>query len=219
MGTIPSRPVPRVVLQGRYVRLEPLSATKHAAALFPRLCGTETGDLWRWMAAGPFADAASFNAYIAHSAAQTDTAFFAAVACDSDVALGHLAMMRADFVNSVIEIGFIMFSAALQRTRMATEAVYLLARLAFDELGYRRLEWKCNALNLPSRRAALRFGFSFEGIFRQHMIVKGQNRDTAWFAMLDGEWPSRRAAFEAWLAQDNFDRHGDQINSLRQGVL
>lgn len=218
LGTKPARPVPRVVRQWQYVRLEPLSAAKHADALFLLLCGPGTDDLWRWMAAGPFADATSFRAYIAHAAAQTDAVFFAVVARDNGAVLGLLAMMRDDLANRVIEIGSIMFSPALQRTRMATEAVYALARLAFDELGYRRIEWKCNALNLASRRAALRFGFTFEGIFRQHMVVKGQNRDTVWFAMLDGDWPARRATFEAWLAQDNFDRHGGQINPLQQGV-
>ncbi len=210
--------MPRAVLQGRHVRLEPLSAAKHADALFPLVCGPGTDELWRWLWHGPFADRAAFEAYIDAQATQTDAVFFAVVASEDGQALGHLAMMRADLGNGVIEIGSILFSPTLQRTRMATEAVYLLACLAFDELGYRRFEWKCNALNLPSRRAALRFGFSYEGTFRQHMIVKGQNRDTAWFAMLDGDWPARRAAFEAWLAPDNFDRHGGQINRLQKGV-
>ena len=210
----PARRVPRITLNGRYIRLEPLSAEHHAEALYPQACGPGTDELWRWMAAGPFADYAAFRAYIAQFAAQTETQFFAVVVPESGAVLGHLSLMRADVANGVIEIGSILFGAALQRTRMATEAVYLLACLVFDELGYRRLEWKCNVLNEPSRRAALRYGFVFEGIFRQHMIVKGQNRDTAWFAMLDGDWPTRRTAFETWLAPGNFDRHGGQINKL-----
>ncbi len=211
-----ARAVSRLTLNGHYVRLEPLSAEAHAEALYPHLCGPGTDALWRWMAAGPFADFSAFKAYIAQMASQTETQFFAVVVPDTGDVLGHLSLMRADVANGVIEIGSILFGAALQRTRMATEAVYLLARMVFDDLGYRRLEWKCNTLNEPSRRAALRFGFVFEGVFRQHMIVKGQNRDTAWFALLDGDWPARRAAFEAWLAPGNFDRHGGQINKLQQ---
>ena len=122
--------------------------------------------------------------------------------------------MRIDPANRVIEVGNILYTPALQRTPGATEAQYLLARYIFDELGYRRYEWKCNDLNAPSRRAALRFGFTYEGTFRQHLIVKGRNRDTAWYSMLDGEWPSRRAAFETWLAPDNFDAQGVQKTSL-----
>jgi RimJ/RimL family protein N-acetyltransferase len=116
----------------------------------------------------------------------------------------------------VIEIGHIWFSPALQRTRQATEAIYLMARYAFDDLGYRRLEWKCDALNESSRRAAERFGFTFEGVFRQHLVIKGRNRDTAWFSILDGEWPPIRAAFEAWLVPENFDREGRQRRSLSE---
>ncbi|MBV1706749.1 MAG: GNAT family N-acetyltransferase [Hyphomicrobiales bacterium] len=212
----PARPASAVTLEGRYIRLEPLSAKQHAKALYLQLCGQGTDELWRWMAVGPFADEVAFTAYIRQIAAQADTVFFALVVPESGAVLGYLSLMRADVAHGVIEIGSIMFGAAVQRTRMASEAVYLLARLVFDELGYRRLEWKCNTLNAPSRRAALRFGFVFEGIFRQHMIVKGQNRDTAWFAMLDGGWPARRAAFEAWLAPGNFDRHGGQIKKLQQ---
>jgi RimJ/RimL family protein N-acetyltransferase len=124
--------------------------------------------------------------------------------------------LRIEPEHRVIEIGHIWFAPILQRTRQATEAIYLMARHAFDDLGYRRLEWKCNALNAASRRAAERFGFTFEGIFRQHMIIKGQNRDTAWFSIIDGEWPRVRATFEEWLAQENFDLDGRQRRSLSQ---
>ncbi|MBM3522511.1 MAG: GNAT family N-acetyltransferase, partial [Alphaproteobacteria bacterium] len=131
----------------------------------------------------------------------------------SNTALGLAGLMRIDLPNRVIEIGSILYSPRLQRTAAATEAIYLFARYVF-ELGYRRFEWKCNSLNAPSRRAALRFGFSYEGLFRQHMVAKGRNRDTAWYAMLDGDWPRCRAAFEAWLDPSNFDSAGRQIRSL-----
>jgi RimJ/RimL family protein N-acetyltransferase len=126
------------------------------------------------------------------------------------------SFMRMDPQNGVIEIGHIWFAPALQRTRQATEAIYLMARHAFDDLGYRRLEWKCDSLNGPSRRAAERFGFTYEGVFRQHMVVNGRNRDTAWFSIIDGEWPAVRAAFEAWLAPENFDSKGGQRRSLAE---
>jgi RimJ/RimL family protein N-acetyltransferase len=122
--------------------------------------------------------------------------------------------MRIEPTQRVIEVGSIIYSSALQRTRAATEAMYLLARHVFEDLGYRRYEWKCNALNAPSRRAAERLGFTFEGIFRQHMVIKGRNRDTAWFSMLDAEWPARKSAFERWLLPENFDEHGTQRTPL-----
>jgi RimJ/RimL family protein N-acetyltransferase len=131
-------------------------------------------------------------------------------------AAGWASYMRITPAHGVIEVGNILFSPALQRTRAATEAMYLMARHVFEDLGYRRYEWKCNAENAPSRRAALRFGFTFEGIFRQHMVVKGHNRDTAWFAMLDHEWPVRKRAFEAWLQPENFDDDGHQRRTLAE---
>jgi RimJ/RimL family protein N-acetyltransferase len=131
-------------------------------------------------------------------------------------AAGYASYMRIDPAQGVVEVGNILLSPRLQRTTAATEAMYLMARHVFDDLGYRRYEWKCNALNEPSRRAALRYGFTFEGIFRQHMVIKGQNRDTAWFSMLDHEWPARKAAFEAWLGPANFDPNGHQLRSLQQ---
>jgi RimJ/RimL family protein N-acetyltransferase len=129
-------------------------------------------------------------------------------------AVGWASYMRIEPAHRVIEVGNVMFSPALRRTTGATEAIYLMARNAFEALGYRRFEWKCNALNAASRRAALRFGFSFEGIFRQHMIVKGRTRDTAWFSMIDSEWPKRKEAFETWLRPTNFDGEGRQKTSL-----
>jgi RimJ/RimL family protein N-acetyltransferase len=140
----------------------------------------------------------------------------AIVPTETGKATGWASYMRINPTHGVIEVGNILFSPALQRTRAATEAMYLMARHIFDDLGYRRYEWKCNAENAPSRRAALRFGFTFEGIFRQHMVVKGHNRDTAWFAMLDHEWPARKRAFEAWLQPENFDDSGRQRRSLAE---
>ena len=140
--------------------------------------------------------------------------FFAIVDKASGRALGYQSLMRIDPANGVIEVGNILYTPALQRTIGATEAQYLFAQYIFGELGYRRHEWKCNALNAPSRRAALRFGFAFEGVFRQHMIVKGRNRDTAWYSIIDADWPARRAGFERWLAPDNFDAQGRQKTNL-----
>ena len=164
---------------------------------------------------GPFLDRSTFDPWLQERAALDDPFTYAIADATSGVALGLAALMRVDPPNRVIEVGSIVYSHALQRTRGATEAMYLLARYAFDELGYRRYEWKCNALNAPSRAAALRLGFTFEGVFRQHMIVKGRNRDSAWFSMLDAEWPERKAAFERWLAPENFDLDGRQRTRLR----
>ena len=148
------------------------------------------------------------------SAASADPLLYAVVCRDTGRAEGRLAFMRIDADNGVIEIGHILFGPRLARTRAATEAVCLLARTAFDDLGYRRLEWKCNARNDASRLAALRFGFAFEGVFRQHMVVKGESRDTAWFAILDRDWPALREAFERWLDPANFDAAGRQRTRL-----
>jgi RimJ/RimL family protein N-acetyltransferase len=203
----------RAPIEGRRVRLEPLDAARHADGLFE--AATE-GDpaLWDYLAYGPFADRASMHAHLTAQGASSDPLFFAVIGTDSDRALGVVSYLRMEPEHGVIEIGHIWLGAALQRTPAATEAIYLLARHAFDDLGNRRLEWKCDAANARSRRAAERFGFTFEGVFRQHMIVKGRNRDTAWYALLDGEWPAARAAFEAWLDPANFDAAGAQRRSL-----
>jgi RimJ/RimL family protein N-acetyltransferase len=208
-------PLPaRVRLEGRYVRLEPLTASAHGQALFEHTAGPEHAGLWTYMFDGPFADRASFDAALQRWAESQDPLYYAIVDRASAVALGRAALMRIDRTHRVIEVGGIVYSPRLQRTRGATEAMYLLARYVFDDLGYRRYEWKCNALNEPSRTAAVRLGFTFEGIFRQHMIVKGRNRDTAWYSMLDVEWAARKARFERWLAPENFDAAGRQLTSL-----
>src|SRR5262249_22237296 len=151
--------------------------------------------LWLYLFEGPFEDRAAFDAHLQRKAASEDPLFFTILDKDLNRACGHAAYLNIEPRHRRIEVGSLLFSPTLQRTRGATEAMYLMAQHAFEDLGYRRYEWKCNVLNEPSRRAALRLGFTFEGIFRQHMITKGCNRDSAWFSMLDGEWPARKAAF------------------------
>jgi len=207
-----------MILEGRSVTVEPLDSARHGDDLWPLIGGSENADLWRWMPDGPFPDRASFDAVLRAKSVSEDARFFAIVDRRSGKAAGHASLMREDRKNRVIEVGGIMYSPKLQRTTLATEAMFLMARHVFEEMGYRRYEWKCNALNQPSRAAALRLGFTFEGIFRQHMIVKDQNRDTAWFSMLDREWPARKAEFERWLAPGNFDSEGRQRTGLRHEV-
>lgn len=203
-------------LPGRWVRLDPLSVARHAQSLFNSFDSKDPeGRIWTWLAYGPFADLDQFAAWLKDREAARDPWFYAFVSRASGDALGMGAFMRADPGNGVIEIGNIWMSPQLQKTREATEAIFLMIRHAFDDLGVRRLEWKCDALNGPSRNAAKRFGFAFEGIFKQHMIIKGRNRDTAWFAMLDKDWPRIRQAFEAWLSPENFDAEGRQKASLK----
>jgi RimJ/RimL family protein N-acetyltransferase len=200
--------------EGRVVRLEPLNAAAHAEALYEGSHGDKKEDLWRYLFEGPFPDVLAFNAYIERFASQEDQLFFAIVDKASGLAVGFASYLRIEPAHRCIEVGNILYTPRLQQTVGATEAMYLMTRHVFDDLGYRRYEWKCNALNAPSRRAAPRLGFTFEGIFRQHMIVKGRNRDTAWYAMLDSEWPARKANFERWLDPGNFDSDGRQKLSL-----
>jgi RimJ/RimL family protein N-acetyltransferase len=210
-----SRPRPECrTLEGCSIRLEPLDAGRHGDDLFAAGSGPEAERLWRYLWEPPFPDRATFEGWLAMAAASDDPLFFAAVDPATGRAEGRLALMRIDPANGVIEVGHIQFGPRLARTRGATEAIYLLARYVFDDLGYRRFEWKCDDRNEPSKRAALRFGFTPEGVFRQHMIVKGRNRDTAWFSMLDREWPARRHAFERWLDPANFDAAGRQRTPL-----
>jgi RimJ/RimL family protein N-acetyltransferase len=197
------------------VTLEPLDAGRHGDALWESVGGNANASLWEWMPDGPFPDRASLETVLRAKSVSKDPRFFAIVDRASGLAQGHVSLMRDDPLHRVIEVGGIMYSPALQRTRGATEAMYLLAQHAFKGMKYRRYEWKCNALNSPSRAAALRLGFTFEGIFRQHMIIKGVNRDTAWFSMLDSEWPSRGAEFERWLDPGNF-MNGRQLTRLDQ---
>ncbi len=211
---VDARPAQRpgmVTLQGRFGRLENLTA-EHAAGLWQAMQGHDR--LWTYMPSyGPFADATTFNAWVATRAALDDPRSYAIVD-NAGRALGIMALMAIREKDRVVEVGHVIYAPALQRTPLATEAQYLLARYVFETLGYRRYEWKCDVLNAPSRRAAERYGFTFEGIFRQHMIAKGHSRDTAWLSMLDSEWPGRKANFERWLAPGNFDAGGNQIESL-----
>ncbi len=210
----PAKPPERRALEGSLVRLEPVEPDRHSAALFTS--SEAAPEIWTHLAYGPFPNLAAFTSWLEDRAATEDPLFYAIVDRASGSAHGMASFLRMDPQNGVIEIGHIWFAPELQRTRQATEAIYLLARHAFDDLGYRRLEWKCDSLNEPSRRAAERFGFTYEGVFRQHMVVKGRNRDTAWFSIIDGEWPAVRAAFEAWLAPENFDPKGGQRLSLAE---
>jgi RimJ/RimL family protein N-acetyltransferase len=203
-------------LPGRWMRLDPLNVAAHGAQLFKPFEDVDANDdVWTWMPYGPFADQAAFQTWLKDREAARDPWFYALVKRETGEALGMGAFMRADPANGVIEIGNIWMSPPLQRTRESTEAMYLMIRHAFDDLGVRRLEWKCDALNAPSRAAALRFGFEFEGIFKQHMIIKGRNRDTAWFAIIDKDWPAIRKGFEAWLSDANFDDKGQQKAKLQ----
>jgi RimJ/RimL family protein N-acetyltransferase len=203
-----------VTLRGRTVTLEPLNAERHAAALWRAAHGHD--DLWTWLPDGPFASEADLRSAIEAKAGATSAIFLALVPVKTGQAAGYASYMRMEPAQGVIEVGNILLTPALQHTAAATESMYLMAGHIFDHLGYRRYEWKCNAKNQPSRRAAVRLGFTFEGIFRQHMVVKGWNRDTAWYSMLDSEWPTRRKAFEDWLLPANFDADGRQRKGLVQ---
>jgi len=204
----------RITLEGRLVRLTPLDPVAHADSLYEGSHGNGREELWRYLFEGPFPNRSAFDAHLKQKAVSEDPLFFAIVDKRSGLAVGHAAYLRITPAHRVIEVGSILFTPSLQKTPGATEAMYLMARHAFEDLGNRRYEWKCDARNAPSRRAALRLGFHFEGIFRQHMIVKGHNRNTAWFAMLDSEWPARKANFERWLDPANFDANGNQKVSL-----
>ncbi|HKP89608.1 MAG TPA: GNAT family protein [Thermoleophilaceae bacterium] len=208
----PSRPPARESLTGAHVRLEPF-ADAHRDALHRALHGDGADGLWDYLPYGPF-DERAWRDWFAASAASADPLFYAVVGRADERPVGQGSYLRIDPEHGSIEIGHLAFGPALQRTPGATEAVFLLARHAFDELGYRRVEWKCNALNERSRAAALRLGFEFEGVFRQHMVVKGRNRDTAWYAIVDGDWPRVRAAHEEWLRPGNFDGAGRQRRTL-----
>jgi RimJ/RimL family protein N-acetyltransferase len=217
LKTDPGQPPQRVTIEGRYVRLEPLDSARHVDSLTTVLCGPEHAQLWDYLADGPYHSADDFSAAIKAKEESGDPLFFTIIDKQRESAAGYASLMSITPVHRVIEVGHIVFASALQRTTAATEAIYLLARYVFDELGYRRLEWKCNSENEPSRRAAVRFGFTYEGTFRQHMIIKGRNRDTAWYSMLDGEWPDRKRSFERWLDPGNFDEQGRQKQRLGGG--
>ena len=207
------RPGP-VKFDGRFCRVEKLDAARHADGLWQVLKGHD--HVWDYLAVGPFTDGRAFAVWLEERAVALDPYAYAVADYASGRPLGIATLMEIRPAMRVIEMGSIVYSPALQRTAAATEAQYLLADYVFGKLGYRRYEWKCNALTAPSMRAAKRLGFTYEGTFRQHMIVKGRNRDTAWFSITDGEWPGVRAAFERWLAPENFDAAGKQKASLAE---
>lgn len=198
-------------LVGRHARLERLDADAHAADLFAAFAGHD--GLWDYMPYGPFHSAAAYHRWAKEATAGKDPVFWAIHAAGAAHPSGVASFLRITPDHGSIEVGHICLSPQLQRTVAATEAMFLMMDWAFAH-GYRRYEWKCNALNMPSRRAAQRLGFSFEGVFRQHMVIKGQNRDSAWFSVIDSEWPALREAYAAWLSPANFDREGRQKERL-----
>jgi len=201
-------------MTGRTVRIEPLTAG-HGDDLWEAYSADAEGRMWTYLPIGPFFnDRAGFDAWIADCAASRDPLFHAVVSTETGKAVGYASYLRIEPKVGVIEVGHITLSPALQRTAMSTETMYLMMARVFDELGYRRYEWKCDNLNAPSKAAAERLGFRFEGVFRQATIYKNRNRDTAWFSILDGEWPALKAAFQAWLDPANFDENGRQRRSL-----
>jgi RimJ/RimL family protein N-acetyltransferase len=209
-----ARPPRREPLDGETVRLEPLDVGRHGEDLFVASQGAD--ETWRYLPYGPFANGAEFMSWLERHSATADPMAFAIIDRSARAARGIATFMSIVPEHGVIEIGHIWLSPQLQRTRQATEAIFVMSRHAFDVLGNRRLEWKCDAANEPSRRAAERFGFVYEGVFRQHRVIKARNRDTAWYSIIDSEWPSRRAEFEAWLSAGNFDANGAQRISLSE---
>jgi RimJ/RimL family protein N-acetyltransferase len=204
------RPRPtRVALAGSFCRLEPLDPLRHGSELFDASMAPGAETRFRYLSDSP-QDRAGFDGWLARAEASEDPLFYGVIDASSGRCEGRQSFMRITPEHGVLEVGHILWGPAVARTRVATEALFLFARHAFDELGYRRLEWKCDARNDPSMRAARRFGFTYEGTFRQHMVVNGRNRDTAWFAILDADWPPLRRAFERWLSPDNFDQLGRQ---------
>ncbi|GKZ18401.1 hypothetical protein AbraIFM66951_000959 [Aspergillus brasiliensis] len=218
---IPAELPSPTILRGRFIRLEKLES-KHANDLFELIGGEDSARAWLWdyMPDGPYPQREAFEHVIASRSVSSDPFFFAVIderasspSCGK--AIGYLSLLRITPAQWTVEIGHVMFSSVLQRTPAATEALYLLARYAFEQLHYRRVEWKCNSLNAPSRKAAQRLGFVYEGTFRQHMVVKGRNRDTAWFAMVRDDWEEgAKEALEQWLEEGNFDEDGQQRKGL-----
>ncbi|MFC4173868.1 GNAT family N-acetyltransferase [Microvirga sp. GCM10011540] len=211
------RPRPeRVVLEGHYVRLDPLSAAAHGDGLFAASAVPDAEARFAWLPEHPPTSREDLQAWAEQAERSTDPLFFAVIDKASGQVAGRQSLMRIDPDHGVIEIGHIYWGPLISRRPAATEAQFLFMKYAFDELGYRRYEWKCNNRNEPSKRAAIRFGFQPEGVFRQHLIVKGENRDTAWFSIIDKEWPSLCAAYEKWLDPSNFEASGTQKRRLEE---
>ncbi len=207
---------PRTPMVGQFCRVEPLDPNRHAADLFAANSLDKEGRNWTYLPVGPFADFGSYRTWLEKVAAGEDPLFHTIVDVATGKAVGVAAFMRIDRGNGVIEVGNINYSPLLQRKPAATEAMFLMMTRVFDELGYRRYEWKCDSLNAPSRAAALRLGFQYEGLFRQAVIYKGRNRDTTWFSIIDAEWPGLKRAYRQWLAPENFDGEGRQRRALAE---
>ena len=201
-------------MAGRFSTVLPLDPERHAAELFAAYSDDREGRLWTYLPRGPYASLDEFRAYADAACRSDDPLVHAIIDNSTGAAVGTASYMRIEPAVGVIEVGSITYSPRLQRTPAATEAMYLMMRRVFDELGYRRYEWKCDSLNAPSRAAAARLGFCYEGLFRQASLTRGRNRDTSWFSVIDSEWPQLRAAFERWLDPANFDRDGTQRQSL-----
>lgn len=210
-------PLPeRKIFEGRYVRLEPLSVEKHGQGLFEASSVADAESRFTWLFDTVPATLEEMLPWLEQAATSQTNLFYTIIDKATGKIAGRQALMRIDAENGSIEIGNVYWGPLISRKPAATEAQYLFMQYIFDELGYRRYEWKCNNDNLPSKRAAERFGFQFEGIFRQHMIVKGKNRDTAWYAMIDSEWPALKQAYQNWLAPENFDADGQQLKKLEE---
>ena len=205
---------PATPMVGRFCRVELLDAGHHAADLFAANRLDTDGRNWTYLPYGPFEHLADYRVWVESVTAHSDPLFHAIIDLVTGKAVGIASLMRIDAAMGVIETGHLNYSPLLQRTPAATEAMFLLMRRVFDELGYRRYEWKCHALNEPSKATALRLGFSYEGCFRQAVVTKGRNRDTMWYSIIDREWPGMKRAYETWLAADNFDAAGLQRRSL-----
>ncbi|AMO57351.1 hypothetical protein GZ77_15800 [Endozoicomonas montiporae] len=204
-----------LTLNGHYCRLERVNVDQHGKDLYETLYASVDQQEWTYLLHEPAADEKSFMSWLREISQSHDPVFYTIVATDTVKAVGLASYLRINPEHGVIEVGHLHFSPLLQKTAAATEAMYLMMKYAFEQLGYRRYEWKCDSLNAPSRKAALRLGFTFEGIFRQALVYKGRNRDTAWFSMLDGEWPELKKAFEQWLNPDNFNSEGQQLQKLQ----
>lgn len=205
-----------VTLRGEFCRIEPINPERHAGELYAAYSTAPDDRDWTYLSVGPFSDEDSYRCHLENIARSTDPKHYAVVSMALGQAVGTLSLMRTDTNSGSIEVGFVVFSPLLKQTPASTEAFFLLMKYVFDDLQYRRYEWKCDSLNAPSRKAAERLGFRFEGIFRQAAVYKGRSRDTAWFSIIDKEWPSLKAAFLAWLSAGNFDADGKQIKTLTE---
>ncbi|HEV2336708.1 MAG TPA: GNAT family protein [Stellaceae bacterium] len=213
-GWSPRPRPPRTAMVGRFCTVEPLDPERHAVQLFAAYAEDRDGRMWTYLPRGPYASLEEYRDWAEAACRAEDPLVHAIIDAATGEAIGTAALMRVEPPSGVIEVGSITYSPRLQRRAAGTEAMYLMMRRVFDELGYRRYEWKCNSLNAPSRAAALRLGFRYEGLFRQAQVARGRNRDTAWFSVIDGEWPGLRAAFQRWLDPANFAADGTQRHSL-----